>query len=119
MAESMAGGQYDLTAIDPTKPLVMSDEEANRRLKFAAEKNELEMNVQHCQTAGIQWLETNKDIITFLCNGKFPDAGYMIYKNIRLCLPGTAQGLAKKEKIDFQGTMFIDKDGKAYYGTPK
>lgn len=61
------------------------------------------------------WLECDERLIAHLCGGKFPDEGYMIYKNVRLCKPGTAEEIAKKGKMTIEQILF-PKDGEIYIG---
>lgn len=105
----------EAVAVDPTKPFRMSDQVAQDRLKLAADLTSLDTNVAYCLNAGIEWLETTEELIAHLCGGKFPEAGYMIYKNVRLCRPGTAEAIAKKERLTIEQIMF-PKNGQMMVG---
>ena len=84
---------------EPRKPVVvetrpvhkMSAEVHSERLKIAAEIQELETNVAYCKAAKIEWLEVSKELLTYFNKGTMPSSGYYFYKDVRLCLEGTAE----------------------------
>lgn len=98
--------------VDPTKPHTMTKTVQQENYRLAALKTELEANVAYCLAAKIDWLECEKELIAHLCGGKFPDAGYMIYKNVRLCLPGTSEDIARRERMPVWDILW--KDGDSY-----
>lgn len=86
----------------------MSPEVHQENLKIAAEKMELETNVQYCKAAGIEWLEVSPDLLKHFCGGQHPEVGYMIYKDIRLCLKDTAEDIARRERMTCHQILFKD-----------
>jgi hypothetical protein len=80
-------------------------------------KSELETNIQFCLQAGIEWFEVDVELIRAICNGKFPDAGYMIYKNVKLCPTGKSEEIAKREQLTVHEILF--KDDKLNYRVGK
>ncbi len=105
------------------KSLKSSDKQESQqamadRIKLNQQLMELDGNVTICLNSGIQWLECEEALIKHLCGGKFPEAGYMIYKNIRLCKEGAAEGIAKKERLTIDQIMF-PKNGEMFIGGVK
>ena len=86
----------------------MSAEVHSEKLRLAGELVELESNAVYCAAAKIEWLEVSADILKHFCGGKIPDEGYFIYKNVRLCLPDTAEQIAKRDGMTCHEIMFKD-----------
>lgn len=94
----------------------LSEEALADRMKLSQNLMELDGNIQICLSSGIHWLECDEKLIAHLCGGKFPEAQYMIYKNVRLCKPGAAEDIAKKEKLTIEQIMF-PKNGEMFVST--
>lgn len=79
---------------------------SERALKIAAEMQDLEAQVQYCAHANIDWLEVSDDLLMHFSGGKLPEAGYFIYKNVRLCRTGTAEDIAQREKLPMHAILY-------------
>ncbi len=99
-----------------SKPL--SEQALADRIKLNQQLMELDGNVTMCLNSNIQWLEVEENLITHICGGKFPEAGYIIYKNIRLCKSGAAEAIAKKERLTIEQIMF-PRNGEMFIGQVK
>lgn len=105
--------------VDPAKPAKLSQTVHKDHLRFAALVSELETNVQYCLSAGIEWLEVEEALLAGLCKGKVPGPGYMVYKNVKLCLPGTAETIARRESLTVHEILFKDDNFKYRVGKAK
>jgi hypothetical protein len=85
----------------PTK-----EEIHQRQLSLAEMLLRLETQVQHAKLGGFQWLEVDRDVLLHFNKGQEPKAGYIIYKDVRLCLPGGAEEIIKREDLDVHSLVF-------------
>lgn len=85
---------------------------ADQQLKQASEMLWLNANIDKCHAAGIEWLEVPDSIIKMFCKGEIPETGYMIYKNVKLCLAGKAEDVARREKLTCHEVLFPGEAGK-------
>lgn len=76
-----------------------SPEQAEAYLRLATKLTELESAIVYCQQAKIEWMEVEPEILKHFCKGELPKAGYYIYRNIKLCLAGTAEEIAKRDRL--------------------
>jgi hypothetical protein len=78
---------------------------------------ELETQVARAQAGGYEWLEVEKPVLLHFTKGQMPGSGYLIYKNIRLCLEGTAEELAKRDGLDVHAIVFKEEASKMRVGS--
>ncbi len=83
-------------------------EEREARHQAAVKIIELDANVTYCTAAGVDWLEVDKDLLMHLNGGDMPEAGYYIYKNVKLCLEGQAESIAARDKLNIHEVLFKD-----------
>jgi len=97
-------------AVDPTgkQSMVMNKDAHEESLRIAGLLHQLETNVQFCKNAGSDWLEVPEDVLKYFCKGKLPEAGYYIYKDIKLCLRDMSEIIAERERLDCHQIMFPD-----------
>lgn len=79
-----------------TKP---SEEQSREHQRIATKLVELESAIVYAQQAKVEWLEVEPEILKHFCKGELPKVGYFIYKNIKLCLEGTAEEIAKRDRL--------------------
>lgn len=99
----------DVAVIDLEKLLTVatpSAKQTEEHLKLAAKLTQLETAVIYATQAKIEWLEVEEDILKHFSGGKLPDAGYVIYKNIKMCLANQAEELAKRDALTCHQVMF-------------
>ncbi len=77
-----------------------------KHLELAAKLTELESAITYAKASGIEWLEVDEDVLLRFGKGVMPEAGYVIYKDVRLCLKDTAELIAKKEQINCHEILF-------------
>jgi hypothetical protein len=88
-------------AVAPTK-----EEIHQRQMGLAEMLTRLETQVQHAKLGGFQWLEVDRDVLIYMNKGSEPKPGYVIYKDIRLCLEGGADEIMKREGLDMHSLIF-------------
>lgn len=96
------GSVATLQSIDP--------EERDKRHAIAVKIIELDANVQYCHAAKIEWLEVDPDLLAHFSGGELPAAGYIIYKNVRLCLKGAAEEIAHRERLTVHEVLYKDEN---------
>lgn len=84
----------------------ISVEKTEEHLRLSAKLMQLETAAIYANQAKIDWLEVEEDILKHFCNGNIPEAGYFIYKNVKLCLKDTAQSLAKRDNLSCHEILF-------------
>lgn len=94
-------------------PGTPSEEEIRRQIAMDKAIRELDAHISNAQRNNREWLEYNPDVIAYLCGGEAPQAGYMMYKSIRLCMPGMAEEIARREKLTIDEIWYVE-DGKLY-----
>lgn len=104
----MPKDQREAVIVDPKNVGKMTSERHQAHLQIAGEIMELEANVNYCLAAKIEWLEVSEDLLKHFSQGQLPECGYHIYKNIRLCLKGAAEDIARKEQMNCHEVMFPD-----------
>jgi len=92
--------------VDPKNVAKMDHKVHEEALLLASQKMELETNVQYCKAANIEWLEVSPELLKHFCKGVLPEVGYFIYKDIRICLKDTAEGIAEREKMSCHQVLF-------------
>lgn len=76
-----------------------TQEQSEAYLKLATKLTELESAIVYAQQSKVEWMEVEPEILTHFCHGEIPKSGYYIYKNIKLCLAGTADEIAKRDRL--------------------
>lgn len=75
-------------------------------LKVAAKLVELDAAIIYCHQAKIDWFEVDEDVLKYFCKGVLPGSGYFVYKGVKLCLPNTAESIAKRDGLDCNQIVF-------------
>ena len=98
----------DAQIVDVNKIAAITPKATQESLLIASQKMELEGNVTFCKNAGIEWLEVSEELLKSFCQGKLPQAGYFIYKDVKLCLKGTAEQIAQRDALNCHQVLFPD-----------
>lgn len=82
--------------------------------KLATQKLWLKGNVDWCKASvpPIEWLEVPEELLKHFCGGSIPASGYFIYENVKLCLKGKAEEIAKRDGLNSFQVLFPDDAGK-------
>jgi hypothetical protein len=82
----------------------LANHEQRRRL--AEMRMGLDGQIDYAKAGGFEWLEVEDAVLRSFCKGELPESGYFIYKDIRLCLTGQAEDLAKRDGMDIHAIVF-------------
>lgn len=80
--------------------------QTEEHLRVAAKLTQLETAIVYAQQAKIEWLEVEPEILKHFCRGQLPESGYYIYKNVKLCLEGKAEEIARQEGLSCHEVLF-------------
>lgn len=84
----------------------VSSAQSEEHLRVAAKLTQLESAIVYAQQAKIEWVEVEEDILKYFNKGALPECGYFIYKNIKLCLQGTAEDIARRDGLSCHEVIF-------------
>lgn len=90
---------------DTMKASSVTKEQVDSKMQLAVKLMNLEHQVTAATLSKCEWLEVDEDVITHFTQGKFPEARYVIYKNIRLCLENESDEIARKENMTVFQTL--------------
>lgn len=76
------------------------------RMKIAEKIVQLDAAVAYAQAAKAEWIEVDEPVLRHFYKGDIPDVGYYIYKNIKLCLVGKAESLARRDGLTCHEIVF-------------
>lgn len=93
----------------------LSESDIKSRIEMQKNLMQLDTQVQSCIAIDRHWLEYDPKVIAHLCGGDLPEAGYMIYKNIRLVVPGSLPDIIKREKVNIDDYVYVQ-DGELFVG---
>lgn len=99
----------EVVSIDLSAPAHIgkpSQTQAEEALRLSAKLVQLETFIAYAQQNKIEWGEVDADILKHFNKGELPAAGYFIYKNIKLCLPNTAEDLARRDNMNCHQVLF-------------
>jgi len=76
------------------------------RMAIAEKIIQLDAAVAYAQATKSDWIEVDEAVLKHFYGGKIHPVGYYIYKNIRLCLAGQAEDLARRDGLNCHEIVF-------------
>lgn len=92
-------------AMDDREEAVKAREKRIERGHLMAD---LDADVISAVNSGFKWLEVDDEVFSIITKHKEPKCGYIIYKNIKVCREGMAEGLAAQEGMTIHEIVFKD-----------
>lgn len=87
----------------------MMDFEA--RLQFLSRRNALKAREQGIKNPPPVYMEVSPEFLSQLNNGTIPSCKYVIWHNVRVCLPDSAKDIAKEEGKTIHEVVFKNEAG--------
>jgi hypothetical protein len=76
------------------------------RMKIAEKIVQLDAAVAYATATKAEWIEVDEAVLKHFYKGTIHPVGYYIYKNIKLCLAGKAEDLAKRDGLSCHEVVF-------------
>lgn len=83
-----------------------SQEEQAKEIEMFNKMKKLDFAVEYANSKKIDWLEVDQDVLEYFYKGPVHPVGYYIYKGIKLCLKGQAEGLAARDNLTCHEILF-------------